>query len=353
MKERKKKGHITKQALQKLYKLLKLSNPKLFSKLTFELFAMTLALILRTVLSIVIASVNGSLVKSIMSRDLKEFIMKILKMCVIAVPASFTNSYINYLKKSIELRVRENLTDYFDDRYISNLRFYQVVNIDERIKNPDQIITKDIEKFAESFANLYTNIIKPLLDVVLFSKSLSDKIGFKTVSLSFVWYALSGMIIKLVSPPMSLLVEQIQGLEGEYRAQHANIKGFSQEIAFLGGQKWEVKLLEKKFDKLYNAQKDVLHKRLFMGTFDSLLTRYGATLVGYFILAKPTMKFMGATNDGNSLQNITGDYIRNGSLMINLAKAIGRIVISYKDVQNIVGYTQSLSSLIEVLDDLD
>lgn len=38
-----------------------------------------------------------------------------------------------------------------------------------------------------------------------------------------------------------------------------------------------------------------------MGTFDSLLTRYGATLIGYLILAKPTMKFMGATNDGNSL----------------------------------------------------
>lgn len=39
--------------------------------------------------------------------------------------------------------------------------------------------------------------------------------------------------------------------------------------------------------------------------------------------------------------------------MINLAKAIGRIVISYKDVQNIVGFTSSLNSLIEVLDDLD
>ena len=124
IKERKKRGHISKEALRRLYKLLKLSNPKLFSRLSFELFAMMIALILRTILSIVIASVNGSLVKSIMSRDLKEFIMKILKMCVIAVPASFINSYINYLKKSIELHVRENLTDYFDDRYISNLRFY-------------------------------------------------------------------------------------------------------------------------------------------------------------------------------------------------------------------------------------
>lgn len=101
LKQRKKRGHISKEALKRLYKLLKLSNPKLFSRLSFELFAMMIALVLRTILSIVIASVNGSLVKSIMSRDLKEFIMKILKMCVIAIPASFINSYINYLKKAI------------------------------------------------------------------------------------------------------------------------------------------------------------------------------------------------------------------------------------------------------------
>ena len=38
--------------------------------------------------------------------------------------------------------------------------------------------------------------------------------------------------------------------------------------------------------------------------------------------------------------------------MINLAKAIGRIVISYKEVQNLAGYTTLISEMEEVLDDL-
>jgi ATP-binding cassette subfamily D (ALD) protein 3 len=40
-------------------------------------------------------------------------------------------------------------------------------------------------------------------------------------------------------------------------------------------------------------------------------------------------------------------------LLINLAKAIGRIVISYKDVQNLAGYTTLIYEMQEVLNDLE
>ena len=40
-------------------------------------------------------------------------------------------------------------------------------------------------------------------------------------------------------------------------------------------------------------------------------------------------------------------------MLINLAKAIGRIVVSYKDVQNLAGYTTLIFEMKEVLDDLE
>jgi ATP-binding cassette, subfamily D (ALD), member 3 len=49
---------------------------------------------------------------------------------------------------------------------------------------------------------------------------------------------------------------------------------------------------------------------------------------------------------------ITKDYVRNSSLLINLAKAIGRIVVSYKDVQNLAGYTSLIYEMDDVLGDL-
>ena len=55
----------------------------------------------------------------------------------------------------------------------------------------------------------------------------------------------------------------------------------------------------------------------------------------------------------NDPTRITKDYVRNSSLLINLAKAIGRIVVSYKDVQNLAGYTTLIHEMDEVLKDLN
>lgn len=348
-----KKGTLNLETIQNFFTMLKIALPNIFSLLSLEMLLMVLTLISRTLLSIKIASVNGQLVKTIMSRNLKQFAKKILTMILIGFPASFLNSYIQYLEKSITYKVRENLTNYFQTKYISNLKFYQIVQLDNRIKNPDQKITQDIQMFAQAFSKLYTNITKPLLDMILFTKSLSDKIGFKTVSLSFVWYGMSALVLRYISPPMGLLTAFQQNYEGDFRAQQSNIKAYAQEIAFLNGADWEKKCLNRKFDVVYKHNKDILNKRLFLGIFDSLLTKYGATMVGYLILAKPTMSYFNKKKRLGSITNITGNYIRNGSLMLNLAKAIGRLVISYKDFQKIMGYTSLLNEFKNVLDDLE
>ena len=44
--------------------------------------------------------------------------------------------------------------------------------------------------------------------------------------------------------------------------------------------------------------------------------------------------------------------MRNSSLLINLAKAIGRLVVSYKEVQSLAGYTTLIYEMDEVLGDL-
>lgn len=58
-------------------------------------------------------------------------------MGLVAIPASFVNSYLEYLNKSLSLRFRRRLTEYFHDQYIKNMIFYQVSNLDSRVANPD------------------------------------------------------------------------------------------------------------------------------------------------------------------------------------------------------------------------
>jgi len=79
-----------------------------------------------------------------------------------------------------------------------------------------------------------------------------------------------------------------------------------------------------------------------MGVFDSMLVKYGAFMVGYGVLGLPV--FGSSTNQSTNKRDedagtLTQDYIQNSSLLINLAKAIGKLVISYKEIQNLAGYT--------------
>ena len=98
-----------------------------------------------------------------------------------------------------------------------------------------------------------------------------------------------------------------------------------------------------------------MNKKLFIGVFDSMMVKYGAVMVGYAVLGLPVfgpksqeyLKKVGS--DGSA---ITRDYIRNSSLLINLAKAIGKLVISYKEIQQLAGFTTLVYEMKEVLTDL-
>lgn len=72
-----------------------------------------------------------------------------------------------------------------------------------------------------------------------------------------------------------------------------------------------------------------------MGCFDALLVKYGASMIGYTIVGMPVF----GPNSKEYLRKvkndpgvITKDYMQNSSLLINLAKAVGRIVVSYKEL---------------------
>lgn len=93
-----------------------------------------------------------------------------------------------------------------------------------------------------------------------------------------------------------------------------------------------------------------------MGVFDSMLVKYGAFMVGYGVLGLPVFGSKSEEYNkavGSDTGALTRDYIRNSSLLINLAKAIGKLVISYKEVQHLAGYTTLIYEMKEVLADLE
>lgn len=73
---------------------------------------------------------------------------------------------LSYHQAELSLSYRTRLTQFIHDKYLSKLTFYGISALDDRIKNPDQLIAVDVSKFSNSLAELYSNLAKPLLDMV-------------------------------------------------------------------------------------------------------------------------------------------------------------------------------------------
>ena len=188
-----------------MLKLIKIAIPRIFGRESACIIGLSGLLILRTVLSIYISEINGSIVKSIVEVDLYKFLENMVILGVYSLPSAIVNSSMDYMNKILGLYFRQNMTKYFHQRYLTGMCFYQITNLDNRISNPDQIFTNDIEKWAYALANLYSNLSKPILDLILFSRKLSETLGFEGPLVLLAWYLATGLIMRFLSPPFGTL----------------------------------------------------------------------------------------------------------------------------------------------------
>ena len=99
--------------------------------------------------------------------------------------------------------------------------YYRVSNLDNRISNPDQLLTQDLDRFCRSVAgtqpltpDLYSNTSKPLLDIVIYSRALSGSIGASGPSIMLAYLAFTGVFLTNLRRPVSRYTVQEQQLEG-------------------------------------------------------------------------------------------------------------------------------------------
>ena len=93
-KERK-KVELNREFFRALLRLLKILVPGWKSKEARLLASHSFFLVLRTLISVKVASMDGAIVKSLVKGNGKEFLKRIVWWMLIAVPATFTNSMVS------------------------------------------------------------------------------------------------------------------------------------------------------------------------------------------------------------------------------------------------------------------
>lgn len=106
--------------LKRLYRLLKIIMPHgILKSKEFWLLAMHSAfLVLRTLLSLYVATLDGKLVASLVKGRGREFLLGLIWWMCVAIPATFTNSMLQYLQGTLAVRFRTRLTAYVLERYL-------------------------------------------------------------------------------------------------------------------------------------------------------------------------------------------------------------------------------------------
>lgn len=74
-------------------------------------------------------------------------------------------------------------------------------------------MTVDVEKFSYSIVNMYSNIAKPTLDVILYNYQLSQNVGFEVLFILNVFLGITSRILRQSTPPFGKFVAREQKAE--------------------------------------------------------------------------------------------------------------------------------------------
>lgn len=330
--------------------------PNLFHKNSYLLLVQILFLIARTWLSLLVTKLDGQITKDLMSFNLKYFLRDIIYWFLFAVPASYINAGIKYLTKRLSLNFRTNLVRYSHDLYMdSKLVYYKLQynknqNLDKTFQlnyeNFNQYITEDIKTFCDTLTDLFTNVGKPSVDLLLFAFYLRDNIGNLGILGILLNYFFTGMILKNYSPNFSKLWKVKSFFESIYFNYNLNLINNCEEISFYKGINFERFKVKEIFGRLMNQVKLESTLRFKFQLLEDYILKSVWPAFGYFFASLPIMFDSGSTSITSIASNNIKSFTVNKRLILSMADAGSRLMYSIKDISKLSGLTDRVFTLL-------
>lgn len=336
--------------------------PRWGSRETGLLMSHGLFLLLRTYLSLLIARLDGEIVRDLVAGKGKAFLWGIVKWCGIGTLASYTNAMIKFLQSKVSIAFRTRLTRYIHDLYLTdNHNFYKLMNLDGGIgQGPDQFITQDLTLFCTAAASLYSSLGKPMVDLFVFNYQLYRSLGPLALSGILTGYFSTAVVLRKLSPPFGKLKAVEGKKEGDFRGLHARLLANAEEISFYGGADTERVFLVRSFKELQRWMEGIYSLKIRYNMLEDMILKYSWSAFGYLVTSLPVflpawgglggaMELADAPEGVGRERGRMKEFITNKRLMLSLADAGGRMMYSIKDISELAGYTSRVYSLIATL----
>ncbi|KAI9829985.1 MAG: hypothetical protein M1826_005158 [Phylliscum demangeonii] len=358
--------------LHQFLSLLSIMLPRWNSKEAGLLLSHGGFLIVRTYLSLVVARLDGALVRDLVAGNGRGFAVGLVQWCGLGAVASYTNAMIRFLQCKVSIAFRTRLTRYIHDLYLNDhLNYYKLTNVDGGVgHSPDQLITHDVTVFCASAAALYSSLGKPAVDLVVFNYQLYRSLGPLALAGLLANYVATATLLRRLSPPFAKLKAVEGRREGEFRALHARLIANAEEIAFYAGADMERAILDRGFRQLKAWMEGIYRLKIRYNMLEDFVLKYCWSAFGYLISALPVflpawgglggiMELAAGGSGGSGGEHEpTGRhrergrmqaFITNKRLMLSLADAGGRLMYSIKELSELAGSTSRVYGLIATL----
>ncbi|PVF98929.1 hypothetical protein CPB86DRAFT_757827 [Serendipita vermifera] len=341
---------------QRLRTLLRIVIPGIRSKEAMLLIMHSSLLVFRTAISIYVANLDGKIVGSLVRAQAGPFLFNILRWLLVAIPATWCNSWLSYIQSKLALAYRTRLTEKAMQLYLGEVGsqekiYYKISNLDDRIKNPDQMITVDIQRFSNHLAAIYSNLAKPLLDLILYNYQLSQNVGAESLLFLTIFVNVSARMLRVITPAFGAYTAEEAALAGSLRHAQSRLAEASEEVAFYGGENVEKMIIERDYYGLVLHASRVLRLRLWHGVAEEWIIKWLWGSMGLAICAIPVFFKMPGISTSD-LGSRTEGFVTNRRILMSASDAFGRVMYSYKELAELAGYTARVSELFETMDDV-
>ncbi|CBF88332.1 ATP-binding cassette long-chain fatty acid transporter PXA2 [Aspergillus nidulans FGSC A4] len=349
-KPRKKVG-VNREFFRNLARLLKIVIPGWRSKELRLLISHSVFLVLRTLLSLYVAELDGRLVSNLVRGKGKDFLLGLVWWMIVAGACDVHKLYV--VLSSVQA-----CTQLPQAPYRSHSRQIPIkhdllcdIGLDDRVKNPDQLITVDVSRFSDSLAELYSNLAKPILDMMIYNYSLSKSVGGEGLFIMSLLVQLSANVMRALTPPFGKYVADEARLEGEFRFLHSRLIDYCEEIALYHGHEAEKDTLDKGYFTLIKHVNRILRRRLYHGFMEDFVIKYFWGALGLILCSVPVF-FRISDQVTQTMGDRTESFVTNRRMLLSSSDAFGRLMFSYKEISELAGFTARVSSLLDVMDDL-
>lgn len=313
-------------------------------------------LVVRAILTIRVAALDGMLVGALVLKRLKTFAKLLGVWMLLGIPAAVVNLMLTWTRGQMTRWIRINLDKLIMDNYVPDSKdpnYYALLQLTGgAVADPNQRITVDVTRLAQALSALPGQLLKPTLDLLLCAQELS-KLGVGngegTLLLGMLAH-FSTMALRFFSPPFAKLASERANLEGQLRLAHLKIVHTNEEIAFLRGHNRELDYIDYCYYKLERFLKMEFWRKGIHEIAQTFIVKYMWGAAGLVLCLAPIfiLKYMGEPPNPNH----AGEFITNRRLLMLASDSLDRLIYLRKYLLLVVGHATRVAEFEDELHQL-